>query len=84
MSKSQALRDFIKAILVFRKHHGHTFITRKEIWDMILAVDPREEYGYKDNPIGRNLTVELMEGIAAELGGVYVKDANGRNARFEF
>ena len=31
-----------------------------------------------------SMAVELMEGIATELGGVYTKDSNGRNARFTF
>jgi hypothetical protein len=26
----------------------------------------------------------MLTGIATELGGIYTKDDNGRNARFEF
>jgi hypothetical protein len=82
MSKNDAVREFIKAVVVFRKAQGQTVIPRKVIFEALNREDPRDEYG--SGPIGADLTVELMESIATELGGIYTKDANGRNARFEF
>ena len=82
MSKNNAVRGFIKAAVVLRKAIGQTVIPRKVIFEALNREDPRDEYG--SGPIGADLTVELMESIATELGGVYTKDANGRNARFEF
>lgn len=82
MSKNDAVREFIKAVIVFRRSQGQTVIPRKVLFEALNREDPRNEYG--SNEFGGDLTVELMEGIAAELGGVYTKDSNGRNARFEF
>ena len=82
MSKSDAVRDFVKAVVVFRRAQGQSVIPRKAVFEALNREDPRNEYG--SGPMGADLTIELMEGIATELGGVYTKDDNGRNARFEF
>ena len=82
MSKNDAVRAFIVAVVTFRRAQGQTVIPRKVIFEALNREDPRNEYG--SGAFGGDLTVELMEGIAAELGGIYTKDANGRNARFEF
>jgi hypothetical protein len=82
MSKNDAVREFVKAVVVFRRAQGQSVIPRKVIFEALNREDPRNEYG--SGPIGVDLTVEMLSGIAAELGGIYTKDDNGRNARFEF
>ena len=82
MSKNDAVREFVKAVVVFRKKQGQTVIPRNDIFKALNREDPRNNYG--SGPIGVDLTVEMLTGIATELGGIYTKDVNGRNARFEF
>lgn len=82
MSKNDAVREFIKAVLVFRRAQGQTTIPRKVLFEALHREDPRNSYG--SVPIGADLTVSLLESVASDLGATYVKDVNGRNARFEF
>ena len=82
MTKNEAVRTFIKAVLTFRRSQGQNVIPRAAIFEALNREDPRQEYG--SNPIGADLTADLMNEIATDLGGQYVKDPNGKNARFVF
>ena len=81
MSKPQSLKNYIKSYLELALSNGKTVIPRKEIFESVDKIDPRKDYG--SNRFGRDFTRKMLLDIASNLGMIYIKDNNGRNARFQ-
>jgi hypothetical protein len=79
---SVAQKNFMKAFVELKRSQGHNLVTRKSVAEAWLREDEQPTYGTQ-TPFGRAASVYLKE-IATELGGKYLKDTNGKNARIEF
>lgn len=77
-----AQKNFMKAYVELKRSQGLTEISRKNVAEAWLREDEQPTYG-TNTPFGRAASVYMKE-IADELGGKYIKDPNGKNARIEF
>lgn len=69
MNKSQAVKDYIKAVVVFRRSRGATAVSRKDLVESVNREDERKDYG--SNTFAGDITNEMLTEIASELGGRY-------------
>jgi len=74
MSKQKALTNLVRSLVELRLSQGEKVVYRKDIFASVYREDPRSDYGC-GNPYGRDINTAMLKGIAAELGGRYVKDA---------
>jgi hypothetical protein len=77
MNVAQEQFRFIDAAIKLQREHGATVISRKEIVNKWLAVDPQKTYG-TGTPFGARAT-HVMREIAKRDGGKYISE-RGRNA----
>lgn len=82
MTEFQEQFNFLNAAVKLQRMTGAQVIYRQDLVKRILGVNPQPDYG-TGVPFGANFTKHLRA-IAAQQGGQYVKDKNGRNARIQF